>query len=113
MLATVQKNNRGSLRVAQEWGQLLPRTLQVGVAPVRQTRPHLPSGWSVRPVAPHELPQLAEELNNYYQHYALTALHDAEKLEVALKPDPLVEPWRHYYLLVDESGRWLAGCLSR
>ena len=109
VLASIQEKNAVSHSVAQKWSQQQVGTLQSVLTRVC-TRPPAPlPSLTVRLARPDEYDQIAVGLNRFYQDYDLYDPQTAESLATWLNETPFDDPLRHYFIVVNEDGKLVAG----
>lgn len=109
IMALIQKDNAGSLAAAQKWQAQPVGHYRNSLIRVRTTRPDVDSGLTVRAVKESELEQVAHHLNTFYQDYDFYIPQNGQSLGIWLQQSPFEEPFRQYYVAVNEKGSLLAG----
>lgn len=109
IVASIQRGNTGSFRVAQSWCRQLVGEVRNGALGMRQRPPRPFSGTRVRSATPEDLPRVAEGLNRFSPDWNFYIPHTGESLSEWLTETPFTGPFRHYCIAEDDAGELLAG----
>lgn len=108
--AIIQRNNTGSERTAQKWAsQFLGSRLAVIPLRMRSSPPRRSEHLIVRAAQPNELGIVAEQLNRYYRDYNLYHPETQASLSTWLNETPFSTPFRHYWIVTNQTGQLLGG----
>jgi hypothetical protein len=109
IIASIQRGNTGSFRVAQSWCRQLVGEVRNGALGMRRKPPQQLPGANVRQITPEDLPRVADELNELSSDWNFYVPHTGESLAKWLAETPFASPFRHYYVAEDNAGNLLAG----
>ncbi len=109
IIAYIQKGNTGSQQTAQKWCHQQTGKFILALAKVRQKPPQTIPTITIRPATPADYAVIVENLNRFYSDYNLYEEQTVEHLTTWLNHPIGNDPFRHYWVAVDQENTIVAG----